>query len=123
VIAKTGTLDTAFFMYYEEVDYCFRCKQAGYTVFFEAEAGVWHEGGGSSRKVKVLTIRRTMRSMRHYFAKRRGKWTVLPLSAIVSLDLVTHFFHALLTRNRPLATFKAYFLGWWDVITLRSADS
>ncbi|MDJ0834954.1 MAG: glycosyltransferase family 2 protein [Acidobacteriota bacterium] len=121
VIQAIGILDTAFFMYYEEVDYCLRCRRAGYKVFYEAEARVFHKGGGSSKKVKTLTIRRTMRSMRRYYLKNHGGWTWLPLLAILSLDLVTHVGYALVTfRNAP-ATFKAYALGWWDVLTFRSA--
>ncbi len=122
LLRKIGPLDTAFFMYYEEVDYCLRCRNAGFKVFYEAGALVRHEGGGSSKKVKVETIRRTMRSMRHYFRKNRGRWTWLPIWAIVSLDLVTHSLHALLTRNRPLLTMKAYSLAAWDVVTFERAD-
>ena len=121
VIQEIGYLDCDFFMYYEEVDYCLRCHQAGYKIFFEAEASVWHEGGGSSKMVKVPTIRRTMRSMRHYFRKHRGGWTWFPLLFIVSLDTVTHFVHALVTRNRPILTLRAYLLGMWDFVTLRKA--
>ncbi|MCG8672346.1 MAG: glycosyltransferase family 2 protein, partial [Pseudomonadales bacterium] len=121
LIHTIGRLDTAFFMYYEEVDYCKRCRDAGYKVFYEADAAVYHEGGGSSKQVKVLTIRRTMRSMRVYFSRHLGKWTWLPLLFILSLDGVTHTLHALLTRRGAAATFRAYFMGWWDVLTFRSA--
>lgn len=122
LIEAIGFLDQAFFMYYEEVDYCLRCRAAGYKVFFEAEAAIWHQGGGSSRKVKVLTIRRTFRSMRHFYQKHWGPWVTFPLALIVSLDLVTHWAHALVTRQQPGATLKAYALGWWDVVLRRRAD-
>ncbi len=122
LLAEIGFLDTAFHMYFEEVDYCLRAHRAGWRIFYEADARVWHEGGGSSKMVKVLTIRRTMRSMRHYFKKHRGSWTYLPLMAIVSLDLVTHSLYALLTWNKPLLTLRAYALGWWDLFTLKKAN-
>jgi len=122
LIEAVGTLDTAFFMYYEEVDYCLRCYAAGYHVFYEADARIIHEGGGSSKMVKTLTIRRTMRSMRTYFRKNHGAWTWLPLMVAVSLDVVTHVFHALIGRAPFLATLKAYLLGWWDFLTFKRAD-
>ncbi len=120
---EVGFLDTDFFMYYEEVDFCWRCKKAGWRVFFEAQASIWHEGGGSSNQVKTLTIRRTVRSMRHYFRKNVGSWTWLPLLLIVSLDTVTHAIHALFTNRKPLAVLKAYLLASWDLLTFRRADS
>ncbi len=119
---KIGFLDTGFFMYYEEVDYCRRCRDAGYKVFFEAGAQVRHEGGGSARKVKVLTIRRAMRSMRRYFRKHLGGWTYGPLLLILSLDAATHALYALAANRQPWQTLKAYVLGWWDVLTLKRAD-
>lgn len=122
LIKRIGTLDNGFFMYYEEVDYCLRCYRAGFQVFFDPAAKIWHKGGGSANKVKVLTIRRSMRSMRRYFEKHYGKWTQLPLLAIVSLDLVTHAFFALVSRRGFVATVKAYGLGWWDVLTRKKAN-
>lgn len=119
---RIGTLDNAFFMYYEEVDYCLRCSRAGYQVFFEPEARVWHKGGGSADKVKVLTIRRSMRSMRRYFEKHFGRWTHVPLLLILSLEAVTHSGHALFSRRSFWGTTKAYALGWWDVFTRQKAD-
>lgn len=123
LIDAIGILDTGYFMYYEEVDYCLRAVRAGFKVFYEADATVYHEGGGSSRQVRVLTIRRTKRSMRRYFAKNIGAWTWLPLVPIVSLDVVTHVIHALVRREAPWLTLEAYALGWWDFVRCRNAGS
>lgn len=124
LLAETGYLDTRFFMYYEEVDYCLRVHRAGYSVFYEPGARVRHEGGSSSQQVRVLTIRRKMRSMRAYFRKHHGGWVYFPLLFICALEGVTHFVCALITGRKPLETFKAYWLGFWDVLTLKpSGDS
>lgn len=122
VVQRLGPLNTDYFMYYEEVEYCLRCRRAGYEVFFEADAQVYHEGCGSSRLVRELTVRRTMRSMRHYFRKWHGAWTWLPLLAIVSLDGVTHTAFALIKRQQPFAVARAYAKAWWDVLTWKRAD-
>ena len=123
LIEKIGVLDTNFFMYYEEVDYCLRARKAGFKIFYEADAVIWHKGGGSSDLVRVHTIRRTMRSMRHYYRKHYGMWTWLPLMAIVSLDTVTHVLYALFRRRNPLQTLKAYGLGLLDVVVMKRADT
>lgn len=122
LIKRIGTLDNGFFMYYEEVDYCLRCRRAGYQVFFDPVAKVWHKGGGSAGMVKTLTVRRSMRSMRRYFEKHYGPWTQVPLMFIVSLELVTHAFFALFTRRSFVGSVKAYALGWWDVLRRRKAN-
>ena len=48
VIEGLGGLDEEFFMYVEEVEYCFRVKQAGWQVYYLPEARVVHLGGAST---------------------------------------------------------------------------
>ena len=48
-IRRVGLLDTAFFMYGEEIDWQMRMQKAGYPVHFVHDAEVIHLGGGSSR--------------------------------------------------------------------------
>lgn len=122
LLAEIGYLDTRFFMYYEEVDYCLRVHRAGYRVYFEPEARVRHVGGGSSQQVRVLTVRRKMRSMHAYFRKHRGAWVYFPLLAISAVDGVVHVVHALVTGRKPLQTARAYGLAFLDVLTFKPSD-
>jgi hypothetical protein len=46
-IAEVGPLDESFFLFSEEVDWCYRFEQAGWKVFFTPEAEVVHVGGAS----------------------------------------------------------------------------
>ena len=46
-IAEVGPLDESFFLFSEEVDWCYRFEQAGWQVFFTPEAEVVHVGGAS----------------------------------------------------------------------------
>jgi N-acetylglucosaminyl-diphospho-decaprenol L-rhamnosyltransferase len=46
-VAEVGPLDESFFLFSEEVDWCYRFEQAGWQVFFTPEAEVVHVGGAS----------------------------------------------------------------------------
>ncbi len=46
-IAEVGPLDESFFLFSEEVDWCYRFEQAGWKVYFTPEAEVVHIGGAS----------------------------------------------------------------------------
>lgn len=58
VIDKIGLLDEEFKLYYEDVEYCLRAKQAEVDTFFVPSSRVWHKvsaslgGHGSLRKQK-----------------------------------------------------------------------
>jgi len=45
-----GLFDEAFFMYAEEVDWCFRFKRAGWQVWHCPDALALHHGGRSTRQ-------------------------------------------------------------------------
>jgi GT2 family glycosyltransferase len=55
IIDKIGLLDERYFIYYEEVDFCYRAKKAGYKIFFIPYAEMIHYGGKSSEKIPVKT--------------------------------------------------------------------
>ncbi len=44
---QAGGLDNSFFAHMEEIDLCWRLKNMGYKVFYNAEATVYHLGGGA----------------------------------------------------------------------------
>lgn len=43
VIEKIGLLEEAFFMYYEDIDYCLRARRAGFLLRIAQGAHVWHK--------------------------------------------------------------------------------
>src|SRR5262249_48362042 len=47
---KVGLFDERYFMFSEEVDWCYRFRQAGWSVVFLPEAEVFHVGGASWKK-------------------------------------------------------------------------
>ncbi len=43
VVEKVGLMDPRFFLMWEEVDWCWRIRKAGYKCLFVPEAKVWHK--------------------------------------------------------------------------------
>lgn len=52
---KAGLLDERYFMYYEDLDYCRRIRQAGLKVFYLAGAELIHAHGASGRGLGKTT--------------------------------------------------------------------
>jgi GT2 family glycosyltransferase len=48
-----GGFDEAFFMYYEEVDLCYRMKALGWQTHFTPDAAIVHEGGASTAQYRT----------------------------------------------------------------------
>jgi N-acetylglucosaminyl-diphospho-decaprenol L-rhamnosyltransferase len=71
-IEEIGGLDESFFMYSEEMDWCYRLKQAGWRVAYMPQAQVVHYGGESSRQVAAAQHIHFQRSKIRYFRKHWG---------------------------------------------------
>lgn len=57
VMDKIGLLDEAFFMYGEDLDWCWRCKEAGYKVWYYPKTTIAHYKGESSRKIPFHALK------------------------------------------------------------------
>ncbi len=75
VIDSIGLMDENFFLYYEEVDLCYRIKQAGWRIVFMPEAVITHLGGRSSGQIPVRKRIMMLTSLLKFFRKHRGKST------------------------------------------------
>ena len=48
IIQDIGMLDEAYFLYYEDVDYCMRARRKGHELWYEPSAHIWHKNARSS---------------------------------------------------------------------------
>ena len=76
-IDQVGSLDEAFFMFNEDVDWCRRMKQAGWANVYVPEAQVVHYVGASRSRVAPRVIVERHRGMIHYFHKHHPTHPVL----------------------------------------------
>ncbi len=84
VLEQIGLLDERFFIWFEEVDYCKRAKDAGLEVWYVPCASVTHHGGESFGQVFGPKKQQMFNdSLRKYFLKHFG---VLAWLALTILD-------------------------------------
>lgn len=71
-IEQVGMLDEAIFMYAEEMDWCYRLWQAGWSVLYCPLASVVHFGGGSSQAVRPWVLARQWKALIYFMTKHHG---------------------------------------------------
>ena len=108
VIKKIGLLDEYFFMEYDDMDYSWRARLAGYKVFFVPTAKVYHARGGTVgatyfqriNNVKWYTRNHLVTLIKNYELK-----TLFRLSAIIlSVETVKILYLLIIKRNWRLST-------------------
>lgn len=87
---QIGTFDQAFFAYYEDVDISFRAQLAGWKIFYNPEARVYHHVGGTSSKLGSFTRYHATKNFYLLYAKNmpgRLYWKYLPRFVFLAIFL------------------------------------
>jgi len=88
VFETIGLLDERFFIWFEEVDFCKRAREAGWRVVYAPVARVMHHGGRSfSQEMRFRKQRHFVRSLLAYVKKHRGTLPALLLAVPAALIL------------------------------------
>jgi N-acetylglucosaminyl-diphospho-decaprenol L-rhamnosyltransferase len=72
-LEQVGPMDEGYFMYSEEVDYCRRLQDAGWTLHWVPQAEIVHYGGQSTRQVATEMFLRLYAAKLRYFRKHDGR--------------------------------------------------
>lgn len=98
-IQQIGGLDETFFMYGEDIDWCYRIKEAGWGIHYHPATYIVHYKGASSRRKPFKIIYEFHRAMwvfhrKHY--KKKHPWIT---NAAVYCGIVVKFVLSL-TKNK-----------------------
>ena len=82
LIDDIGLMDEAYFLYFEEVDYCAAARRAGWTIWYVPQSRVYHAVGAATgisdhRKKAPRRPAYWFESRRRFFIKNFGKATAL----------------------------------------------
>lgn len=120
---RIGGMNDAYFMYYEDLDYCLTARKAGFDIVYVPDARMWHavsvSSGGKDSPIKqyhqvksaiIFTRRHT-----------RGLWRPLNLGIRFSHAGYTALRHLLRGRLQP-AAIREYLRGVREATARHEAD-
>jgi len=104
VVREVGLLDERFFMYGEDLDWCWRIKSYGWRIRYLPQATVRHHKRAASTRRAIPSIRAFYDAMRVFHRKHYAQRTIAPLNGIVEAGITAKEVWAL-GRNllRPAA--------------------
>jgi len=78
VVEQIGLLDERFFLYAEEVDWCYRIRQAGWAIWQDPRARVTHVGGAATSQFRsrmlIALYDSRLRLFRKHYSRRFLRW-------------------------------------------------
>lgn len=106
VVEEVGMLDERFFMYGEDIDWCYRIREAGYKIVYNPKLGdVIHYKGASGKKRKFKTLYNFYEAMILFYNKHYLKKYNLLVTLLVYFGIILQFMLKLVWNYRP--KFKA----------------
>lgn len=111
VFEELKGFDERFFMYFEDLDFAYRAKQADWKSYYLADARAFHYGGGASNQVKAKRLSYVLNSRVLYVAKHFGSPSAL---RILMASLLVEFWARLgwslanLSGQNFIETLRAY---------------
>ena len=87
VIDKIGLLDEQFFMYGEDLDWCWRCKESGFKVWYYPKVICHHYKGESSKKAPFKALKWFHDAMWIFYNKHYAKKYNFVFNGLVYLGI------------------------------------
>lgn len=112
VLQKIGLFDEGFQFFYEDVDFCYRCLQAGWAIAYLPDARVVHYGGASFAKLGLSenSLMR-FRSLLRYYQKHFTLGRIILIRMMVALALVLRLPLVLILSLSPRAHVRKRWSG------------
>lgn len=100
VIEQVGGMDERFPLFFNDVDWCYRVKQAGWKILFSPNVRLLHHGGAATAQIRKWAVRESHRSLEEFYRKHYKSRLSPPLCwAIVGLIRITGFLRALKAKT------------------------
>lgn len=100
-VDQVGLFDGNFFMYAEEVDWCYRAKKRNWRIGFNPKAQIVHYKGRSSRNGFKAAVLGEYRGLLAFFAKHKPSWERPMLRALLKVAaLLRMFIFGVIMNNR-----------------------
>lgn len=90
MVREVGYFDRDYFMYMEEVDYCFRAKNMGWEVKYLPGWSITHFGGGSTNP--EFSLLSEMKGLKIFYKKHMPAWKSPLLSFLLKLGAFLRIF-------------------------------
>jgi GT2 family glycosyltransferase len=98
-IEQVGMLDESFFMYGEDIDWCYRIKQAGWLNYYYPKTQILHLKGASSRRKPFKIVYEFHRAMWLFHRKHYHNHYSFLINGLVYTGIAVKFTIALLKNQ------------------------
>lgn len=108
-LEEVGLFDDNFFLYFEDIDLCYRLRKKKYKLIFTPLVKVYHKGGGSSAADSLRNRFFYRQSQLYFYRKHNSKRSLFLLKTYLSFAFFLSYLKSLLFRENKVKEKKNFF--------------
>jgi GT2 family glycosyltransferase len=109
ILEEAGGFDERFFLYFEDIDLCFRIRGLGWRLYLVPGAEIAHVGGASTSGLNLLGRYHYRRSQIYFYRKHGSGLSRLALKAYLGVTFCTLYLKGILGRTGDMDQRKRFF--------------
>ncbi|MBI4744910.1 MAG: glycosyltransferase family 2 protein [Actinobacteria bacterium] len=82
-VEKAGLMDENIFMYFEDNEWCYRIRKAGFKIYYNPKAEIIHLGGKSLGENQAKRKTEYYKSLLYFYQKHFGVWQTFLLKFLL----------------------------------------
>lgn len=122
-IEKAGLMWEHFFLYYEELDWCARIRKAGFEVYVEPNAKIYHKESLATGKISALKTYYITRNRILFMRRNYSGWQIAAFTLFLTFFTIPKNVLLYLLK-RDFANLKGFLKAiWWNILDVFSLDN
>jgi hypothetical protein len=109
VIEEIGLFDESFFLYFEDIDLCYRIREKGWKLCFFPESKIFHRGGTSTEKQKLASRFYYRKSQLYFYAKHNSRLALMLLRYYLRMNFIGLAFFGVMSKEKGFPTRHNFF--------------
>jgi hypothetical protein len=109
ILDEVGLFDENFFLYFEDIDLCFRIKKRGWKLVYFPQAKIFHEGGVTTTPLKFSSRLEYRKSQLYFYQKHNSKTSLFLLRLYLGLNFSLLYFWGWLKKDKNALLRSSYF--------------
>lgn len=108
ILNEVGLFDENFFLYFEDIDLCFRIKKSGWKLAYFPQAKVFHRGGVTTAPLKFSSRMEYRKSQLYFYQKHNSKISLFLLRLYLWSNFGLLYFWGWLKKDKNTLLRSSY---------------
>jgi GT2 family glycosyltransferase len=109
VLEVAGLFDESFFLYFEDIDLCYRIRKHGWKILYLPRVRIYHKGGASTGKRKIFSRFHYRKSQLYFYKKHNSRLSLMLLRLYLRIHFMLLFVLCVLKGKNDKKTHRKFF--------------